>query len=286
MQPTRIRFLLVACVAVTTLAACGTEELGLDPDASPKAQEQARLYEERPPPNGMNGTSPSCFWAHGSQRALRGLGAAALDQGGGVLPSIPLNQVSSDCRQVLRSAIECSLTQDQSVTDPVTGEVYSGWWGLAPGWLGSALDMDGRRYVTACMVQRLNFYGTHVPILMEGPHPALAQSASFAPEYPMAESTVYGDLFSSTTPLGTLLPAFNVFACWENALPQSCGLLGLPLLFEKRICDDAPLCGLITLGPCALTCAPNDPYWKCKPGLLSPWWTQTVRVRLEQASCQ
>ena len=52
--------------------------------------------------------------------------------------------------------------------------------------------------------------------------------------------------------------------------------LGLPLL-EQRICDDVPLCGLLTLGPCNLSCAQNGPYWKCKPTPLSPYWTQTVR---------
>jgi hypothetical protein len=245
--------------------------------------EQAEM-DERPPPNGANGTRPSCFWAHGTQQALRTLGGAALDQGGGLLPSIPLEQVSPGCREVLRSAVECSLTQSQSVTDPVTGEAYTGWWGLAPAWLGGALDVDGRRFVTGCMVQRLNYHGAHVPILLEGSHPAIERNATFGPQYPLAESTVFGDLFSSTTPLDGLLPAFQVFACWEGLLPQSCG--GLPLLFEKRVCDDTPLCGLMTVGPCALWCAQNGPYWQCTPDLLSSWWTQTVRVKLQTDTCQ
>src|SRR5262249_42744830 len=156
---------------------------------------------DRPPPNGMNGTSPSCFWAHGTQRALRALGGGALDQGAGLLPDIPLSQVSQSCRHVLRSAVECALTPDQSVRDPVTDEVYTGWWGLAPSWLGDVLNTEGRRYVTACMVQRLNFYGASVPILLEGPSPALAGGTAFASQFPIEESTVYGDLFSSTTPL-------------------------------------------------------------------------------------
>jgi hypothetical protein len=81
-------------------------------------------------------------------------------------------------------------------------------------------------------------------------------------------------------------PAFNLYVCWESVLPQSCGLLGLPLLFENRICDDAPLCGLMTLGPCALSCVESGPYWKCRPNLLEPFWTETVRVKLEAATCQ
>ena len=221
----------------------------------------------------------------GVQQALRTMGGAALDQGGGQLLSIPLTQVSQECREVLRSAVECALTREQSVRDPVTGELYTGWWGLAPSWQSGALDVDGRRYVTGCMVQRLNYYGTQVPILLEGRHPAIARNATFGPEYPIVESTAFGDLFSSTTPLLGILPAFNLYVCWEGLLPQSCGFLGLPLL-EQRLCDDVPLCGLLVLGPCALSCTQSDGYWKCRPGLLSSEWTQTVRVKLETATCQ
>jgi hypothetical protein len=279
-----VRFVSLASIWAV-LAGCGSWEASLE-QVHPHAPLALAADDERPPPNGANGTRPSCFWAHGSQQALRALGARALDQGGGFLANISLSQVPLDCREVLRSAIECALTPAQAVRDPVTGELYTGWWGLAPSWLGEVLDVEGRRYVTACMAQRLNSSGTTVPILLEGEHPAIAVSQTYGPLYPLTESTVFGDLFSSTVPLEGLLPAFHVYVCWEGLLPQACGPLGLPLLFEKRICDDAPLCGLTTLGPCDLSCARNGPYWKCKPGLLSPWWTQTVRVRLETATCQ
>lgn len=279
--------LLLITVVVSGLAGCGGTEEDLEQDPRPATTEQAEMSDDRPPPNGLNGTKPSCFWAHGTQRALRAMGGGALDQGDGSLLSVPLSQVSESCRHVLRSAVECALTREQSVRDPVTNEVYTGWWGLAPSWRGNVLNTEGRRYVTACMVQRLNFYGTSVPILLEGPSPALAASTSFDSQYGLPESTVYGDLFSSPTPLLGILPAFNVFMCWESALPQSCGLLNLPLLFEKRICDDAPLCGLLPMGPCSLWCVDNGPYWKCRPGLLfTPTWTETVRVKLESSSCR
>ncbi|MDY7232903.1 hypothetical protein [Hyalangium rubrum] len=278
--------LLIFTVLMTGLAGCGPIEEDLELDPHLDTTEQAARNSQRPPPNGLNGTSPSCFWAHGTQKALRSLGGAALDQGEGWLSNIPLSQVNASCRHVLRSAVECALTQEQSVQDPVTGEVYTGWWGLAPSWLGEVLDVPGRRYVTGCMVQRLNYYGAQVPLLLEGPSPAIAQSETYGSQYPISESTVFGDLFSSTTPLLGLLPAFNVFVCWEPLLPQSCGLLGLPLILEKRICDDLPLCGAIPVGPCALSCVQNGPYWKCRPGLLAPLQTETVRAKLETSSCQ
>jgi hypothetical protein len=122
---------LIGSVLAVFFGCGGIEEL---PEASPLSSlEQAEL-DERPPPNGANGTRPSCFWAHGSQQALRSLGGVALDQGQGQLPNIPLTQVSADCREVLRSAVECALTRDQSVTDPVTGARYTGWWAVRWMW--------------------------------------------------------------------------------------------------------------------------------------------------------
>lgn len=71
--------------------------------------------------------------------------------------------------------------------------------------------------------------GAHPP--RGGGHPAIAENATYSPQYPIEESTVFGDLFSSPTPLLGILPAFQVYVCWESLLPQSCGVLGLPLLF-------------------------------------------------------
>ena len=267
------------------LSACGEEAQG--PPAPPTVEVAPEAYStgKKEPPLGANGLLPSCFWAHGAQRALRTLGGGPLDDGDGALPEISTSLVPEECRQVLAAAVECALPEGQSVTDPVTGGSLEGWWGLAAGWRSAALDTAGRRHVTACLVQRLNATGTPVPILLEGPHPAIVRDPELAADHSIQESTAFGDLFSSQTPLLGILPAFNVFVCWEGLLPQSCGAAGLPLL-EQRVCDDLPLCGLLALGPCSLVCAPNGPYHRCKPGLLSPYWTETVRVRLDPDTCE
>lgn len=277
----RVHFMLFAS-ALGLLVGCGASEEGAESQRLGQVGQAASLS-TRPPPNGANGMRPSCFWAPGAQHALRSLGKAALDQGLGELQHISLEEVPLGCREVLHSAVQCALTPAQAVRDPATGELYQGWWGLAPSWLGQALDVDGRRYVTACMVQKLNLHGTSVPILLEGSHPAIERHGTYAAQYPIHESTVFGDLFSSTAPLSGLVPAFQAYGCWEDLLPQSDGLLGVPVLSEKRVCDDAPLCGFVALGACALSCQGNGPYWACRPNLLESPWTQTVRVRLEEA---
>lgn len=251
-----------------------------DPDFDAQA-----ITGNQEPPSGTNGLLPSCFWAHGSQRALRTLGGAALRQSTGAIPSVLLSLVPQECREVIQSAVECALPQGQVLSDPVTGAQYTGWWGLAPSWRDGALNLDGRREVTACMLQKLNGHGIKVPILLEGPNPAIAKNQAYDAAFPIQESTMFGDLFSSTIPLLDGLPAFNAFVCWESALPQSCGLLGLPLL-GQRMCDDLLLCGITPVGPCSLACAQNGDYWKCRPTPLSPWWTQTVRVSLATETCE
>lgn len=288
MNSSRILFsVLFACSTMTAVACDDGSERAFEAaegDAPLEPAGRARTQEE--PPCGANGMLPACFWAPGSQQALRTLGGAALQQGGNTMPAIPASQVQAECRHVLKYAVQCALPQGQALTDPVTGEEYPGWWGLAPGWKDAALDAAGRRYVTACLLQRLNATGTQVPIALEGPSPAIEQDAEVAAIFSIEESTAFGDLFSSERPLDGLLPAFDAYVCSEDLLSDSCGLLGLPLL-EERICDDTGiLCGLVPLGPCWLACAANGPYYKCKPGLLSPCWTETVRVRLDPETCQ
>lgn len=273
-------FSLSSCLFLLPLAAlsaCADPEVSFDPDEPPLTP--AGLG-DRPPPSGANGLLPSCFWSPGAQQALRALATAPLAAGYGQIPNVPLALIPEACRDVLRDTVECALPDGQTLTDPVTSEVYTGHWGLAPGWTTTPLATEGRRYVTGCLLQRLNASGDEVPLLLEGPTPPLQRDPDLAPLYPVLESTAFGDLFSSTTPLDGLFPAFPAFVCWESLLPQSCGLLSLPLLSD-RICDDAVLCGLIPLGPCALACVPNGPYWKCRPNLLAPAWPQTVRARLE-----
>lgn len=284
MNISRASLAFIACwtALLTGCGASDTEETGGDDTVVPVHRTGGSGNQE--PPSGSNGILPSCFWAHGSQHALRTLGNAALDQGGGSLSSISLSLVPAGCRHVIAGAVECALPPGESLTDPETDDHYEGWWGLAPSWQSGALDTDGRRNVTACMIQRLNASGTPVPILLEGPNSAIVHDADYDSLYSIEESTAFGDLFSSTVPLFTGLPAFNTFICWEDLLPQSCGLLGLPLL-EERICDDLILCGVTAIGPCSLSCAQNGSYWKCKPGLLSPYWTQTIRVKLATETC-
>ena len=79
--PMRYLFLAVVC---SVFAGCGNGEADFEQSHSHTTSEKA-IEDDRPPPNGANGTLPACFWAHGAQQALRTLGGAALNQGAGFI---------------------------------------------------------------------------------------------------------------------------------------------------------------------------------------------------------
>lgn len=225
-----------------------------------------------------NGLLPTCFWSTGAQKTLRSLGNGPLANAGGSMPSMP--SILPLCYSVIKYAVQCALDSSQSVTNPHNGAVYQGAVGLAPNWRTQALDSDGRRFVTACMVQRLNVLGLTVPILLEGDHASLYESTEQDSEYPFAESTAFGDLFSSTAPLTGLTPAFTAYVCGEEDLTDTC--LNVSNLLHIRVCDNLGLlCGMQYIGKCSSKCSANGPYWTCP----NYGFSQTIRVQTQDALC-
>ncbi|MDI1449308.1 hypothetical protein [Polyangium sp. 6x1] len=241
------------------------------------------------PPLGTNGYGPPCFWDPGSQQALRDLGKVALTSGtGGTLPALPT--LLSTCREVVKNAVECALAPSQSVLDRVNGQVYQGHWGLATEWYADALSADGKRWVTACMVQRLNILNQHVDILLEANHTRILEDVANDATFGFEESAAYGNLFDSRTTPVAGRPAFNVYVCSELEQIQQCPLAGGFPWIDRRICDQAGNnCGLVYLGACQSACIPNGPageYWSCKPSYGLVYNDYTIRVQLENpTSC-
>ncbi|MDI1433020.1 hypothetical protein [Polyangium sorediatum] len=241
------------------------------------------------PPFGSNGYGPPCFWDSGSQQALRDLGKVALTSGAsGKLPALPT--LLASCREVLKNAVECALNPSQSVDDPVNGLTYQGHWGLADEWYYGGLSTDGKRWVTACMVQRLNVLGAHVDILLEGNHPRIVENLANDATYDFEESSAYGNLFDSRATIVPGRPAFSAYVCSELEQIQQCPASGGLPWIDHRICDQAGnSCGLVYLGACQTACIPNGPageYWSCKPSGAIVYNPHTIRVQLKDpTSC-
>ena len=264
------------------LVACMPPESESDSDSRSEDVAEIAQGAGGSPPTGLNHFDPIPFWAGDTQTAYRLMGAGPLNAGSGYLPMLTISSSYRD--QVLQNAIECGLAQSQSVTDPVTGRVYHGWWGIAPSWIAAALTTTQRRFVTGCMAQRLNATGTTVPILLEGNTPAIYTSSTYEPSYPWDESTVWGDLFSSTTPVGGTRPPFALYACWDLDLLYSCVAPDTPSSWLKyRVCDSTSKCGLIPVGGCwdpsvCVTSGAGYPVCSTPSGV---WYPETVHVQLQ-----
>jgi len=222
------------------------------------------------PPIGGNGDSGICFSKPAVHSVLQQMSLQKLSVNGALPNSVGF---LGDCAQIVRSAIKCALKPDQFVKDPVTGEVYKGWWGLATTWETDPLNVEGQEWVTACMIQKLNFYGTTVPILLEGNNPPIYVNPTLDPQYPFEESTAFGNYF---------LPEPAIYACWESDLAAKCEFHpgGAEDDLEHRICDENNNnCGITQIGPCSTMCQQSGPYWKCAGG--SDWYENTIRVQLQ-----
>src|SRR5262249_50057349 len=136
------------------------------------APEETDLAIEAPPLETQaielaNGANPApCFWGHGTQFDLRQMAMAPIANMSGMMASFP--HVPSNCYKVIQDMVECALRPTDSVTNPYTLAVYHGIAALGAGWRYGALTGDSRKWVTACMVQRLNAVGTPIPILETG----------------------------------------------------------------------------------------------------------------------
>lgn len=237
------------------------------------------------PPSGDNHFAANPFWAIDTQTAYRALGAGALVQSSGRLPPLEINPAYRI--QVLRNAIECGLGQDQTVTDR-TGVVYTGHWGLARSWMTEPLTLSQRRYVTACMAQRLNAFELPVTILLNGLDEAINTDANLDPDFPFDESTVWGDLFSSVAPVDDDGSApFVLYACTDSDLNDLCTTVLSPEEWlDLRICDTSDdRCGLMVLGNCDAVCTTGAPaaYRSSYPVCDSV--VETVHVQLAVGSC-
>ena len=122
--------------------------------------------------------------------ASNSLGAAALTAGT-LIETV-------EGRDVFSYIVACALPAGQSVTvkdSKKTPYTFSGEIGLAPTWLTSTPTVSQRRWVTACLLARTNYYGVPVQISMRGANAVLATSTTELGTFKFAEGAFYGDLF-------------------------------------------------------------------------------------------
>ncbi|MDQ3368876.1 MAG: hypothetical protein M3680_25915 [Myxococcota bacterium] len=165
---------------------------------------------------------------------------------------------SAENREVLEYLISCAIpsgvTLEGTAADGVTYS-FGGSLGLAPRWDTRRLTLGERRWVSACMLARVNNGGHSILISLRGPHNALTVTAAEANEYYLEEGSFYGDIF---TPAGED-PVF--LACRGSDLVAG----ELDSTFALRQCTQPTAEGSTTL--CGMTyagdCADHGSAWAC-----------------------
>jgi hypothetical protein len=149
-----------------------------------------------------------------------------------------------DAREVFGFIVSCALPETEVVSVPLDGAVYAfpGGVGLAPEWQTDSCGDSCQRWVTACLLSRVNSQGVSVPISLRGPHPALSQvSAEENRTFPLEESAFYGNLFQSSRELHV--------CTGKNAEAAA---------LRERMCTfQDPACYEMFVGPCHQLGNPN-----------------------------
>lgn len=94
--------------------------------------------------------------------------------------------------------VSCALPEGSVVSATVDGTAHEfhGLLGLAPDWESRGLTLSERRWVSACLLARVNAYGMSVQISMRGAE-ALTPTAAERAEFSVVEGAFYGNVFVS-----------------------------------------------------------------------------------------
>jgi hypothetical protein len=107
---------------------------------------------------------------------------------------------TAEGREYFSYIVGCAMPAGQVVEGVAGGQPLSfqGSVGLAPDWEYRAMSASEKRWVSACLLARVNAYGVSVPISMRGEHAALALGAGESEAFGLAEGAFYGDVFASS----------------------------------------------------------------------------------------
>jgi hypothetical protein len=107
------------------------------------------------------------------------------------------------CALPARMSMEATIPGAPDTKPPATlytcsGERcrFPGSIGLAEYWVDRPLDGKGQRWVSACLLARVNLYGVKVVISMRGVAPELSVSPDEAQKYSLQEGAFYGNIFA------------------------------------------------------------------------------------------
>jgi len=147
-------------------------------------------------------------------------------------------------REFLTYVVSCALPADAVVDMTIDGAEYKfpGSLGLAPEWGrdGGHCDETCQRWITACVLARVDFLGVHRIISVRGASPSLHTSWQELRDYQDDEATYFGNLFA---------PGAPKYACLgpgKKEIPRVCG-------------DSLEQCPMEVVGSCTRACSFQGP---------------------------
>lgn len=158
-------------------------------------------------------------------------------------------------RRMLGHLISCALEKEVVATATVTDESFSfrGSYGLAPQWFELPPSEPEQRWVSACILAMVNYFGVGVAILLRAPGldlPSLVPTEKELKRFTVHEGGYFGNLFA-TKPM-----AFVCQGAWVTEGRMHPGS-------RKRICAELAedrdrlstgtglsRCGFRLVGPC------------------------------------
>jgi hypothetical protein len=168
---------------------------------------------------------------------------------------------TADGREVLDYVVSCAIPSGVTLEGRHAGVTYEfhGGVGLAPRWLDRALREGEQRWVSACLISRVNRFGIPVEISIRGPHDALVVSTGEAQDFTREEGAFFGNVF---TPINEPI-IWN--ACrGRNEASSESGDLDLRDCAEPDPANPGfTLCGFNYVGDCQDWTPPSNAY-ACK----------------------
>lgn len=104
-------------------------------------------------------------------------------------------------RSVFKYIVSCALPADRHISVTVDGTTYDydGQLGVAPSWGDASGHCNGScvKWVSSCVLSRVNYLGASVPLSVRGSLGALSSTTTERAAYPNREATYYGNIFKN-----------------------------------------------------------------------------------------
>jgi hypothetical protein len=257
---------LLLTTVVASVAGCGTS----GDTAEIEIAEQALVGENGFAANGFaangfaaNGFAANGFAANGFAAngfAANGLAANGFAANGFAANGLPVSEHAASflgdavSRNLFHYIVSCALPEGTELKLSAEGVTYSfpGAIGLAPEWLSESCGSSCQRWVSACVLARVNHLGQTRQISIRGEHKALAVESHEVQAYTLREAAYYGNLFGAKPELYACLPDR------ARSIERVCG----PSLAD---------CPMSIVGRCEWVCAPgrNGSFRSCSD--VSAW---------------